>query len=99
MGSVVSNMANPLRRACGIGPITSMESGETKAKIPLVPRIYRRAIIGAEMRIEHAMLRAGSRDSPATVATDSKPDRAPKVILLKTLRLNRVMVGSISGNG
>ena len=34
-----ANPENPLRRAWGMGPITSTASGETKARIPLVPRM------------------------------------------------------------
>ena len=45
------------------------------------------------------MLRPGLWDSPAKVATVSKPDKAPKVILLKTLRLNKVMEGRTNGRG
>ena len=49
--------------------------------------------------MERAILRAGLRDSPAKIATVSKPDNAPKVILLKMLKLNKVIGGKTSGSG
>ncbi len=54
---------------------------------------------GAVKRMERARLRPGLRDSPAKIATISKPDKAPKVILLKTLRLKSVSGGMTSGSG
>ena len=39
MGPAEPRMANPARRACGTGPITSIASGETKARIALVPKM------------------------------------------------------------
>jgi hypothetical protein len=39
MGPARLNPENPLRRAWGMGPITSTASGEMKARIPLVPRM------------------------------------------------------------
>src|SRR6202007_1747030 len=44
------------------------------------------------------MVRAGFLHSPARIAINSKPHSAPKVILLNTLRLNRVARGATSGS-
>jgi hypothetical protein len=90
---------NPKLSACGMGPMMSTFSGETKVRIELVPVMYSNAIIGVAIRVARAMLRAGLRDSPAKMVTVSKPERAPNVILAKTLRLNRVRGGSTSRAG
>src|SRR5579871_2849647 len=55
-------------------------------------------MIGAEITIDFPMVRAGLRHSPARIATNSKPQRAPKVILLKMLTLKSVGGGATSGS-
>src|SRR6266849_3179569 len=99
MGPAKPKMPNPRLKAWGMGPMTSIASGETKARIALVPRMYSRAMTGAVKRMDRARFRPGLRDSPAKTATYSKPDKAPKVILLKTLRLKRVRGGRTMGRG
>jgi hypothetical protein len=54
---------------------------------------------GAVIRMERPMLRAGLRDSPAKMATYSKPLSAPNVILLKTLSVKTVSGGATRRSG
>src|SRR6266446_315068 len=72
---------------CGIGAMRSTLSGDTNAKTDPVPRMNISAIIGAEIKTERLMLRAGARHSPARIAMYSKPDKAPTASLLHTLML------------
>src|SRR6266850_7429289 len=84
---------------CGIGPIRSTLSGETKASTEPVPRMNIKAIIGAEIITERLILRAGARHSPARIAMYSKPDRAPTASLLNTLMLYVLNSGKLVENG
>src|SRR5579859_204687 len=54
---------------------------------------------GAVITIERPILRTGLRDSPAKMATYSKPLSAPKVILLKTLSVKTVSGGATRRSG
>src|SRR6266403_1484770 len=72
---------------CGIVDLKPSLSGETKASTEAVPRMNITAIIGAEIKTERAMFRAGARHSPARIAMYSKPESAPTASLLYTLML------------
>src|ERR1044072_8343758 len=89
----------PRLSTCGIGPIRSTFSGETNASTEAVPRINMITIIGAEIRTERLMLRAGARHSPARIAMYSKPDNAPTASLLKTFMLWPLTSGKLIENG
>src|SRR5579872_70078 len=54
---------------------------------------------GAVITIDRPILRTGLRDSPAKMATYSKPLSAPKVILLKTLSVKTVRGGATRRSG
>ena len=72
----------PRVKTCAMGLIKSTSSGRTKARTELVPSMNISAITGAAMRTERPMLRAGAFDSPASIATYSKPVSAPSANLL-----------------
>src|SRR5256885_2430451 len=72
---------------CGIGAMRSTLSGDTNARTDPVPRINISVMIGAEIKTDRLMLRAGARHSPARIAMYSKPDKAPTASLLQTLML------------
>ena len=93
------NELKPRLSTCGIGPIRSTFSGRTKARTELVPRMNINAMIGAAMITESAILRAGARHSPATMATYSKPVRAPSASLLKIFRLRSESAGIAIASG
>src|SRR6185503_10822405 len=93
------NELNPRLSTCGIGPIRSTLSGETNASTEPVPRINISAMIGAEIKTERLMLRAGARHSPARIAMYSKPESAPTASLLQTLMLWLLTCGTLSENG
>src|SRR6267142_4931453 len=93
------NDLKPRLSTCGIGPIRSTLSGETNASTEAVPRMNIRAIIGAEIKTERAMFRAGARHSPARIAMYSKPERAPTASLLHTLMLYVLNSGKLSAKG
>jgi hypothetical protein len=77
----------------------SAEFGETKARIPLVPKIYKKAMGKAVRAIARGRTRAGLCVSPEKIAMYSRPARAPKVILLKTLRVNSESGGTVKCSG
>src|SRR5882672_1118663 len=93
------NELKPVLSTCGIGPIRSTLSGETKASTEAVPRMNITAIIGAEIKTERAMFRAGARHSPARIAMYSKPESAPTASLLKTLMLYELNSGKLVEKG
>src|SRR5216683_8243488 len=93
------NELKPRLSTCGIGPIRSTLFGETKASTEAVPRMNITAIIGAEIKTERAIFRAGARHSPARIAMYSKPESAPTASLLKTLMLYELNSGKLVENG
>src|SRR5215470_2299460 len=90
---------SPILSACGIGATISAEFGETNARIPLVPKIYSRAIGMAVTAMARERLLEGSLVSAEKIAMYSSPVRAPKVILLNTLSVNRERGGTMNGKG
>src|SRR5579864_2138435 len=93
------NDRSPKLKACGTGPMRLIWFEGTKTKIALVPKMYKAAITGAEIKTDLRMVRTGLRHSPARIAMNSNPHSAPKVILLNTLRLNSFNGGVTRGNG
>jgi hypothetical protein len=57
------------------------------------------AISGTAIATDRPIVRAGSRDSPASSATYSKPLKAPSASLPKMFRLNGVSVGADAASG
>ena len=55
--------------------------------------------IGTAIRIARGKSRSGFRDSPEKIDAYSSPTSAPKVILLKTLTLNKLSGGTTSAKG
>src|SRR3981189_1495354 len=90
---------NPRLSTWGIGPIRSTLSGVTNASTDAVPRMNISAMIGAEIKTERLMLRAGARHSPAIIAMYSKPERAPTASLLKMLMFKELNAGRLVENG
>src|SRR5216684_5978617 len=78
---------------CGIGAMRSTLSGDTNASTDPVPRMNMSAMIGAEIKTERLMLRAGARHSPARIAMYSQPESAPTASLLHTLMLYVLICG------
>src|SRR6267143_2210021 len=93
------NELKPRLSTCGIGPIRSTLSGETNASTEPVPRMNIRAMIGAEIKTERLILRAGARHSPARMAIYSKPESAPTASLLKTFMLYVFISGRLVEKG
>src|SRR6266571_8795579 len=93
------NELKPRPSTCGIGAIRSTLSGDTKANTDPVPRMNMTAMIGAEIKTDRLMLRAGARHSPARIAMYSKPESAPTASLLHTLMLYVLTCGKLSENG
>src|SRR5258706_2597485 len=88
----------PRLSTCGIGPIRSTLSGETNTSTEAVPRMNISAMIGAEIKTERVILRAGARHSPARMAMYSKPESAPTASLLHTLKSYVLNLGILVGS-
>jgi hypothetical protein len=72
---------------CGIGLTRSIWSWGTIASTLVVPKVNIATMIGTATSTDLPTVRAGSRHSPARIATYSKPLNAPSAILPKMLRL------------
>src|ERR1051326_5819547 len=93
------NDPKPRLSTCGIGAMRSTLSGVTKASTDAVPIMNITAMIGAEIKTERLIFRAGARHSPARIAMYSKPESAPTASLLKTLILYELNSGKLAEKG
>src|SRR5580704_7959326 len=89
----------PKRKACGIGPTRSSRSRGTNAWTADVPRMNIRAMTGAAIMTDRAIVRRASRASPASTATYSNPDNAPTASFPKIFTLSSVNAGAVIANG
>ena len=89
----------PRVSACEIGLMRSILSLGTNDTTELVPSTNMRAMIGVAMMTDRPMALVASRHSPAKIAMESNPPKAPKLILPSTFKLNREMTGRASVKG
>ena len=77
-----------------MGLIRSILSFGTNATTELVPKMNIAAMIGTAMITDRPMDLASPRHSPASIAIESKPLRAPKLILPSRFKVSTEIAGS-----
>src|SRR5690348_16835227 len=82
-----------------MGAVRSIALPCTNEYVALVPRMNITAMIGVATTTEREMLRPGSRDSPAMMATHSNPLSAPMPNLPSTLALKSDILGTPVASG
>ena len=92
-------LPSPARNVCPIGAIRSIESCGTSATVLQVPRMNIATMIGVEIQTERAMVRDGSRHSPAMIAMYSNPENAPAASLVKMFSEYNDATGSAMSSG
>ena len=84
----------PSVNACEMGLIRSILSFGTNATTELVPKMNIAAMMGTAMITDRPMDLAAPRHSPASIATESNPLRAPKLILPSRFNVSTEIAGS-----
>src|SRR4051794_1833994 len=77
-----------------MGLIRSILSFGTNATTELVPKMNIAAMMGTAMITDRPMDLAAPRHSPASIAIESKPLRAPKLILPSRFKVSTEIAGS-----